>query len=580
MRNLSIILLALALLWATAASGATSVTQWGITWTFAHDYTTGQFANGDYYVVADTTYGPDPNVRLISIDPPPTVISQDGENWNVDGSMINPDPVQIDGGWYAYDDRGGPYDGGLLVEAPATLTAGDSLVSSISWRIGEVGCPSRYSSDPGSALYHMPRPPLKVAAVLTVLASAPPANSLRPPYVAGDKPIYNKSSIQFDLLPNLASVSGGATYADLLAQCDHMWLDHVTREQGEWHNPTQNMPSYGRDQMSRLNKIILALCADDLTAGQKEVIATNMVQIGLDLYHIVVSGGGWGNAGGAMRIGRKWPILFAGVMLDNADMMAIGDTYAKNSLRFQEDSQVFTITQAEVDLHPPTTRTNCSISHVTYEGKTVAVITDDNGGSWWNNDAGGTQPIQSGRGFPSDFWVRVHRGGDTYDILRASSIHDSDNSKIRVNQAALSYYGLVATGSGLTVEIQLFPAYKIGESDWAENHDNWRYYQMFYSRGYRVVSCKSWSGAMLAALMMKVDHLWGHNLFFDQTDYYMAEQVGSNDTRTNDIWTMNMWDAYRDNYVLGSGGDGENGGNGGEPPPAEPSTGQWLLFLR
>ena len=30
---------------------ATSVSQWGITWTFDGDYTTGQYANGDYWVV-------------------------------------------------------------------------------------------------------------------------------------------------------------------------------------------------------------------------------------------------------------------------------------------------------------------------------------------------------------------------------------------------------------------------------------------------------------------------------------------------------------------------------------------------
>lgn len=36
----------------SALRAATSVTQYGITWTFNTDYTTGQYANGDYYVVA------------------------------------------------------------------------------------------------------------------------------------------------------------------------------------------------------------------------------------------------------------------------------------------------------------------------------------------------------------------------------------------------------------------------------------------------------------------------------------------------------------------------------------------------
>jgi hypothetical protein len=34
---------------------ATSVTQWGITWHFNHDYTVGHYANGDFWVLGPVT---------------------------------------------------------------------------------------------------------------------------------------------------------------------------------------------------------------------------------------------------------------------------------------------------------------------------------------------------------------------------------------------------------------------------------------------------------------------------------------------------------------------------------------------
>src|SRR5688572_12021616 len=64
---------------------ATSLSQFGITWRFDRDYKTGQFANGDYWVV-----GP---VTILSISPSPVEI--DGETLN--GSMINPGINSVQG---------------------------------------------------------------------------------------------------------------------------------------------------------------------------------------------------------------------------------------------------------------------------------------------------------------------------------------------------------------------------------------------------------------------------------------------------------------------------------------------------
>ena len=62
---------------------ATSITQYGITWTFDTNYTTGQFINGDYWVI-DSGNG----VKIINISPGHSTHPTTGKAIN--GSMINP----------------------------------------------------------------------------------------------------------------------------------------------------------------------------------------------------------------------------------------------------------------------------------------------------------------------------------------------------------------------------------------------------------------------------------------------------------------------------------------------------------
>src|SRR4030043_2201287 len=57
------------------------ISQFGITWTFNKDYSVGQFANGDYWVV-----GP---VTITSINPPSTNSGGLVKN----GSQVNPNPA-------------------------------------------------------------------------------------------------------------------------------------------------------------------------------------------------------------------------------------------------------------------------------------------------------------------------------------------------------------------------------------------------------------------------------------------------------------------------------------------------------
>ena len=53
MKRLSLVMLCLLVL-CPAVRAATSVSQYGITWTFDRDYAVGRFCTGDYWVVGPT----------------------------------------------------------------------------------------------------------------------------------------------------------------------------------------------------------------------------------------------------------------------------------------------------------------------------------------------------------------------------------------------------------------------------------------------------------------------------------------------------------------------------------------------
>src|SRR6185503_1245719 len=105
------------------ADPVSSISQYGVTWTFDKSYEAGQFATGDYWVV-----GP---VTVVSVTPAPTPTRN--------GSCVNPM-----GKRQGYDDRGGEWDTADRVTFPYALTVDQSLVSSVSKAEGvetqNVGC--------------------------------------------------------------------------------------------------------------------------------------------------------------------------------------------------------------------------------------------------------------------------------------------------------------------------------------------------------------------------------------------------------------------------------------------------------
>jgi hypothetical protein len=323
--------------------GATSITQFGITWTFDRDYSTGQFANGDYWVI-----GP---VKIVSITPSSS--PSFGPNPRImHGSMVNPVPTPNDGNTnptQGYDsamyDRYGPhYDNrlnfALNVLANDPLPPGSSLVSTISL------------PKPGA------RPQLKTAAVLTVLSEEPPAGSFRPPYSGTDKTIYhNKSELDYSIItkPFLkrSELQHVPSLSDLESQFEKPWIDHISSWHSQYFHPQDNLPSYGREIAKAIANAALSLMLDYSNA-EKETLLIRFVQLGIDLYGIAEAGGKWPENGGHMH-GRKLPILMAGLVLDDPDMRVLID--ASKHFIFQEDRQTWFVEKRDVgrkvDQQPP-----------------------------------------------------------------------------------------------------------------------------------------------------------------------------------------------------------------------------------
>lgn len=308
---------AMAVFCCSGAFGATSVSRHGITWTFDRDRVTGQYANGDPWVV-----GP---VVITAISPKPSV----GRN----GSMLNPSI----GNRQAFDDRYiatyNPYDDALNVgtKLPLTVQANSSLVSSI------------------SAANYQQWGLTQMFAVLTCVSQAPAAGSFRPAYMGS--PIktsqWNVSGLNFSKLQRLpttglTAIPNWTTYA---ADFDKLWFEKDLTWTGRYlHAPYQALNGYGKDMAIKTGDVALMLNLD-FSDDVKRALLISYVQYGLDIAGIRSAGGMWFDDGGH-NIGRLAPLMVAATVLDDANLKAQLDG---SQLGFSEYCQTFFVTQQDVD---------------------------------------------------------------------------------------------------------------------------------------------------------------------------------------------------------------------------------------
>ncbi len=312
----------------------TSVSQYGITWTFDKPAVTGKFITGDWWVLAPVT------IKSVTPAPGPAAVDTaklEKNRWNDtslkndttlrNGSMI----ILRAGNRQAYDSRAAAFSKEDIIRFPLNLEAGKSLVSSVSNTTLPVDHFSKeimWESEMKSETV------IKTSAVLTTVSKIPPPDAFRPPYAGIMKPIFRASDIQWNLLPKLSAPGEVPSWQLFERYLQRPWIDHVMSWSQQQLVPNENGPPYGREH-ARIISIASCLLALDVPKERKSKLTMFLIQRGIDLYGLALAGGSW-NEGGGHSSGRKWPIVFAGIMLNKPQFDQLPATAF-----FQEDTQTY-----------------------------------------------------------------------------------------------------------------------------------------------------------------------------------------------------------------------------------------------
>ena len=293
---------------------ATQVSQHGVTWKFDKEVPVGRFVNGDYYVV-----GP---VTIIDIGPAPV----DGKN----GSVLNLAPGRGKSGFDSRASRGRSYDAGVRSAPPISMKPGDSLLSSVS---AEKERPFPQMLWPFNPEKGMARCWVRSVSVLTCMDAPQPSDAFRPAFCDRDNRIFRANDLRRDLLGKLKPVEGTPSPAEFAKHFQRCWVDVMRQNKSA---PAEYAAQYGRET-SRAGGMATLILICDFPDEEKEKLLVNFVQYGIDLYGTLEAGwSGWGTLGGHGQ-GRKWPIVFAGIMFGSEAMARPDKTFPH--IVFQEDDQ-------------------------------------------------------------------------------------------------------------------------------------------------------------------------------------------------------------------------------------------------
>jgi hypothetical protein len=309
-----------------------SVSQYGITWTFEKSSRVGHFGNGDWYVVGPVTvtaiepkplYGAEiPKRELDRMD------KERPENHRVrNGFMLNP-PAEMK---VAYDSGvRNWFEPSLIQKLPVALKPGDSLVSTISMPKRLVlHAPLRNKIERGVD----DSSPIRTAAVLTCVSEAHPLDAFRPAFCDRQQRIYLARNLKRERLSTAAATPGIPRVELYTRFTQRPWVGTCFFG---FEEPVENMPQYGLEY-GRVAGISALLLCTDIPPERKEPLLLNYVQVGIDLGGMVRAGHpgwtGWGGHGS----GRKLPIVFAGLLLDDPELANLNRSFPKVS--FGEDEQ-------------------------------------------------------------------------------------------------------------------------------------------------------------------------------------------------------------------------------------------------
>ncbi|MBW2525234.1 MAG: hypothetical protein JRI23_13705 [Deltaproteobacteria bacterium] len=279
-----------------ALASTAQIEQYGIVWQFQGAVPFGQFANGDYWVLAPVTV---------------TAVTPD-----FDGSLhgLERDPV-YEGG-QGIDGRIENFDASLVPELPLTIEGDASLVKGMS------------NAEGPCATFDFQC--LTTASVLTVLAARPAddgARSFRPPFVGTDKPLYSVDDLRLADLPSLPRLGEARSLAWVERRFARPQIDYKYGRMGRSLRPIDNYRADATDDDSRYGSVVgddnaeaaLALLLDD-PIEQKMPALIRYVQAGIDGLYEARLGRSWTGAGAGIEPAFKVPLAFAAALLGDADL--------------------------------------------------------------------------------------------------------------------------------------------------------------------------------------------------------------------------------------------------------------------
>ncbi len=296
-----------------------SLSHFGVTYTFDKAYPAGKFANGEWWVKG------------------PVVITR-----------ITPDAVGGQNGWmkspitlgkHGFDSRSpNKYDASTVPNLPYTTLPDQAIVkaisSSVADRAGD-GC------DSGSN-----RSCIDFYSVLTVVSQNPPNNGagvFRPGYASVDRNYKLVDNLQFNLLPSLAPVSGAPSLDSVKQRFETAQVDHLEVVSTEFIYPRHSgAASYAANRGTDMAVAALRLMNNEPIETKKASVVA-YVQGGLDYWSVMKTGHIWNGQGGHGNA-RKLPIAFAAAMLNDTEMKtAIKESYKLGgSIKmFNENNQTY-----------------------------------------------------------------------------------------------------------------------------------------------------------------------------------------------------------------------------------------------
>jgi hypothetical protein len=250
---------------------------------------------------------------------------------------------------------------------------------------------------------------------------------------------------------------------------------------------------YGRDLCVSYARVILRLCLNDITDANKLAILKKAVQVGIDYYGFVMQDcNTWWSADSGEFSGHKFPILFSGYMLNDANMFGIGSLAG---FQFQEDGQTFYVDAADIG-----TSFNTNYNCMPTWGMTSHLYGFDS-----DQTPCGTVPPDA------NVYTTEHIGMPEWGIKH------------------------IGIGTGII------------------NGKGLEFDRVRFGANYRGVNSYSWDGMVLAMHMLGLKTAWNHNAFFDYVDRYNAwtgpsgEYAGINHSLDPSFAGV-MWDTYRADY--------------------------------